>query len=48
MVIGLIEVGYTIVLMLISDLNKEALKKISLLLKVGMLLGLIAFLFASF
>jgi geranylgeranylglycerol-phosphate geranylgeranyltransferase len=48
MVIGLIEVGYTIVLMLISDLNKEALKKISLLLKIGMLLGLIAFLFASF
>jgi len=48
MVIGLIEVGYTIVLMLISDLRKEDLKKISLLLKIGMLLGLIAFLFASF
>jgi geranylgeranylglycerol-phosphate geranylgeranyltransferase len=48
MVIGLIEVGYTIVLMLISDLKKEDLKKISLLLKIGMLLGLIAFLFASF
>ncbi|MHA1235972.1 MAG: UbiA family prenyltransferase, partial [Promethearchaeota archaeon] len=47
MVIGLIEVGYTIVLMLTSDLRKEDLKKISLLLKIGMLLGLIAFLFAS-
>jgi geranylgeranylglycerol-phosphate geranylgeranyltransferase len=47
MVIGLIEVGYTIILMLISDLKKEDLKKISLLLKIGMLLGLIAFLFAS-
>ncbi len=47
MVIGLIEVGYTIVLMLTSDLGKEDLKKISLLLKIGMLLGLIAFFFAS-
>jgi len=47
MVIGLIEVGYTILLMLTSDLKKEDLKKISLLLKIGMLLGLIAFLFAS-
>jgi hypothetical protein len=34
--------------MFISDLKKEDLKKISLLLKIGMLLGLIAFLFASF
>ena len=48
MVIGLIEVGYTIILMLTSDLKKEDLKKISLLLKIGMLLGLIAFLLASF
>ena len=47
MVIGLIEVGYVIVLMLTSDLGKEDLKKISLLLKIGMLLGLIAFFFAS-
>ncbi|MBY8980531.1 MAG: geranylgeranylglycerol-phosphate geranylgeranyltransferase [Candidatus Lokiarchaeota archaeon] len=47
MVIGLIEVGYTIVLMLTSDLRKEDLKKISLLLKIGMFLGLIAFFFAS-
>ncbi len=47
MVIGLIEVGYVIVLMLTSDLRKEDLKKISLLLKIGMFLGLIAFFFAS-
>ena len=47
MVIGLIEVGYVIVLMLTLDLNKEDLKKISLLLKIGMFLGLIAFFFAS-
>jgi len=47
MVISLIEVGYTIVLMLTSDLRKKDLKKISLLLKIGMLLGLISFFFAS-
>jgi hypothetical protein len=47
MIIGLIEVAYTIVLMLISKLEKGDLKKISLLLKIGMLIGLIAFLFAS-
>ncbi|MBY9014785.1 MAG: geranylgeranylglycerol-phosphate geranylgeranyltransferase [Candidatus Lokiarchaeota archaeon] len=47
MAISLIEVGYTIVLMLISDLRKEDLKKISLLLKIGMFLGLISFFFAS-
>jgi len=47
MVISLIEVGYTIVLMLTTDLRKEDLKKISLLLKIGMLLGLITFFFAS-
>ncbi len=46
-VIGLIEVGYTVVLMFTSDLRKEDLKKISLLLKIGMFLGLIAFFFAS-
>ena len=47
MVIGLIEVGYIVVLMFTSDLRKEDLKKISLLLKIGMFLGLIAFFFAS-
>ena len=47
MAIGLIEVGYIIVLMFTSDLRKEDLKKISLLLKIAMFLGLIAFFFAS-
>jgi geranylgeranylglycerol-phosphate geranylgeranyltransferase len=47
MVLGLIEVAYTIFLMLTSKLVKGDLKKISLLLKIGMLIGLIAFLFAS-
>jgi len=47
MVLGLIEVAYTIVLMLTSKLEKGDLKKISLLLKIGMLIGLLAFLFAS-
>jgi len=47
MVLGLMEVAYTIFLMLTSKLVKGDLKKISLLLKIGMLIGLIAFLFAS-
>ena len=47
MVIGLIEVGYIVVLMFTSDLRKEDLKKNSLLLKIAMFLGLIAFFFAS-
>jgi len=47
MVLGIIEVAYTLVLMLTSKLEKGDLKKISLLLKIGMLIGLIAFLFAS-
>ena len=47
MVISLIEVGYVIFLMLTSDLRKEDFKKISLLLKIGMFLGLISFFFAS-
>ena len=47
MAIGLIEVGYIIVLMFTSDLRKEDLKKISLLLKIAMFLGLIAFFYAS-
>jgi len=47
MVLGIIEVAYTIVLMLTSKLEKGDLKKISLLLKIGMFVGLIAFLFAS-
>ncbi|MFX1446719.1 MAG: geranylgeranylglycerol-phosphate geranylgeranyltransferase [Promethearchaeota archaeon] len=47
MTIGLIEVVYTIFLMLTSKLEKDNLKKISLFLKVGMLIGLLAFLSAS-
>ncbi|MFX0076248.1 MAG: geranylgeranylglycerol-phosphate geranylgeranyltransferase [Candidatus Hermodarchaeota archaeon] len=47
MIIGLIEVAYTIILMLTSKLVKEDLKIISLYLKIGMFIGLIAFLFAS-
>jgi geranylgeranylglycerol-phosphate geranylgeranyltransferase len=47
MVLGIIEVVYTIILMLTSKLEKADLKKISLLLKIGMFVGLIAFLFAS-
>jgi geranylgeranylglycerol-phosphate geranylgeranyltransferase len=47
MIPGLIEVTYTIFLMLTSKLEKGDLKKISLLLKIGMLIGLLAFLFAS-
>jgi geranylgeranylglycerol-phosphate geranylgeranyltransferase len=47
MIPGLVEVAYIIFLMLTSKLDKGDLKKISLLLKVGMLIGLLAFLFAS-
>jgi len=47
MILGIIEVAYTLVLMLTSKLEKGDLKKISLLLKIGMFIGLIAFLFAS-
>ncbi|MHA2288910.1 MAG: geranylgeranylglycerol-phosphate geranylgeranyltransferase [Promethearchaeota archaeon] len=47
MIPGLIEVAYTIFLMLPKELEKENLTKISLFLKVGMLIGLLAFLLAS-
>ena len=47
MIVGLIEVAYTIFLMLTSKLEVRDLKKISLFLKIGMFIGLIAFLFAS-
>lgn len=47
MIVGLIEVAYTIFLMLTSKLEVKDLKKISLFLKIGMFIGLIAFLFAS-
>lgn len=47
MFFGLFDGGYVIILMLFSKLTKESFKKISLLLKVGCFLGLIAFLLAS-
>jgi len=47
MILGLIEVTYTVVLMFTSKLERGDLKKISLYLKIGMFIGLIAFLFAS-
>jgi len=47
MIPGLIEVAYTILLMLTKELVRENLKKISLFLKIGMLIGLLAFLFTS-
>ncbi|MFX0011142.1 MAG: geranylgeranylglycerol-phosphate geranylgeranyltransferase [Candidatus Hermodarchaeota archaeon] len=47
MIVALIEVAYTIFLMLTSKLEGRDLKKISLFLKIGMFIGLIAFLFAS-
>jgi geranylgeranylglycerol-phosphate geranylgeranyltransferase len=48
MVFGIAVVLYTIILMLRSNLIRKDFKKISLLLKVSMLLGLVAFIFASF
>ncbi len=47
MLIGLIEVGYVIILMLKKEQKKGDFKRISLFLKIGAFLGLIAFLFAS-
>jgi geranylgeranylglycerol-phosphate geranylgeranyltransferase len=48
MVFGIAVVLYTIILMLKSNLVRKDFKKISLLLKISMFLGLIAFIFASF
>jgi geranylgeranylglycerol-phosphate geranylgeranyltransferase len=47
MIFGLIEVGYVIILMLKKEQTKRDFKRISLFLKIGAFLGLIAFLFAS-
>ncbi len=47
MFFGLVDVGYAIILMISAKLIKENFKKISLLLKIGAFLGLIAFLLAS-
>lgn len=48
MFFGLALVIYTIILMLKSNLEKKDFKRISLLLKISMFLGLVAFIFASF
>ncbi len=48
MFFGLALVIYTIALMLKSNLVKKDFKRISLLLKISMFLGLVAFIFASF
>ena len=48
MFFGLAIVLYTIILMLKPNLVKNDFKKISLLLKISMFLGLVAFIFASF
>ena len=47
MIVGLADVAIAVGLMMKSNLEKSDLKKISLLLKVGAFLGLIAFVFAS-
>lgn len=47
MIFGLIEVGYVIILMLKKEQTKRDFKRISLFLKIGAFMGLIAFLFAS-
>jgi len=47
MVFGVAVVSYALILTLISDLEQEQFGKISLLLKVGAFLGLLAFVFAS-
>ncbi|MFW9826300.1 MAG: geranylgeranylglycerol-phosphate geranylgeranyltransferase [Candidatus Thorarchaeota archaeon] len=47
MIFGIVVVLYTIILMLKSNLERKDFKKISLLLKISMFLGLIAFIFAS-
>lgn len=47
MIPGLLVVGYSLVLSIQKPKNKEEFGKISLMLKIGALLGLIAFIFAS-
>lgn len=47
MVFGFVDVCFVIILMLIKDQNKKDFKRISLFLKIGAFLGLVAFLFAS-
>jgi geranylgeranylglycerol-phosphate geranylgeranyltransferase len=47
MIFGLAVASYTIILMLKSNLERKDFKKVSLMLKISMFLGLIAFIFAS-
>lgn len=47
MIFGAVVVFYALILTLTSDLEKEEFGKISLLLKIGAFLGLLAFVFAS-
>ncbi len=47
MTFGLIDVGYVIILMFKKEQTKRDFKRISLFLKIGAFLGLVAFLFAS-
>lgn len=47
MIFGLVDVGAAVVFSLRKNLEKNDFKKISLLLKIGALLGLVAYIFAS-
>jgi geranylgeranylglycerol-phosphate geranylgeranyltransferase len=47
MIFGLVDVLYAIILMFKSNLDKKDFKRISLTLKIGAFLGLVAFVFAS-
>lgn len=47
MIFGLVDVLYAIILMLKSNLERKDFKRISLTLKIGAFLGLVAFVFAS-
>ncbi len=47
MIFGLIDVLYAIIIMFKKTLQQNDFKKISLLLKIGAFLGLLAFIFAS-
>jgi len=47
MIVGLADVGYVLILMLKKVQDKKGFRRISLFLKIGCFLGLIAFLFAS-
>jgi geranylgeranylglycerol-phosphate geranylgeranyltransferase len=47
MIVGSLVVGYALILSLKSSLIREEFKKISKILKIGALLGLVAFIFAS-